>query len=93
MNALHNFLYARSPYRGAKQPNCVAFDTWLQEFSQRISYICALETSGKLSAQEAYRRINQLSRQLNMFAELGRSRKAAQSRAIAGIRTSESKVG
>jgi hypothetical protein len=64
MNARTNFIYAPSPYRGRIEPRYVAFDAWLQQFAQRVSYICCLETSGKLPAEEAYRQLNCLSKQL-----------------------------
>jgi hypothetical protein len=64
MNALTNFIYARSPYRGPIEQRYLAFDAWLQRFAQRVSYICCLETSGKLPAEEAYRQLNCLSKEL-----------------------------
>jgi hypothetical protein len=36
----------------------------LQEFAQRVSYISALETAGKLSPEEAYIKIKDLWKQL-----------------------------
>jgi hypothetical protein len=64
MNALTNFIYARSPYRGPMEEPYIAFDAWLQRFAQQVSYICCLETSGKLPAEEAYRQLKRLARQL-----------------------------
>jgi hypothetical protein len=36
----------------------------LREFSQRVSYICNLETGGKLGSQEAYKKVKGLYKQL-----------------------------
>lgn len=54
------FLYPRGRYRGEFSPEYLAFNANLQEFAQRVSYICALETGGKLSPQEAYDQIKNL---------------------------------
>ncbi len=58
------FLYPRGRYHGKFKPEYLAFDANLQEFAQRISYICALQTNGKLSAEEAYQQIKSLWKQL-----------------------------
>jgi hypothetical protein len=36
----------------------------LREFSQRVSFICNLETGGKLGPQEAYKKVKVLYKQL-----------------------------
>ncbi|MEO0409682.1 MAG: hypothetical protein AAF289_20260 [Cyanobacteria bacterium P01_A01_bin.135] len=54
---LDNFLYPRDRYRGQFSPQKLAFNANLQEFSQRVGYICALETNGKLTSAEAYGRV------------------------------------
>ena len=59
-----NFLYSQTRYRGEFSPGNLAFNANLQEFTQKIGYICALETNGKISAQEAYDRIKYLWHQL-----------------------------
>jgi len=59
-----DFLYPRGRYHGHFKPENLAFDANLQEFAQRISYICALQTNGKLSPEEAYRQIKALWKQL-----------------------------
>ena len=64
-----NFLYPRSSYRGKVQPKNLIFNANLQEFSQKISYICNLETGGKLAPDEAYKQIKSL------WKELKRSKK------------------
>jgi len=59
-----DFLYPRSRYHGQFTPENLAFDANLQEFAQRISYICALQSNGKLSPEEAYQQIKNLWKQL-----------------------------
>jgi hypothetical protein len=66
------FLYPRSTFRGEFTPENLVFDSNLQEFAQRISLICGLETNGKLSPQEAYSEIKRLYKELkNSKKELG----------------------
>ena len=67
MNTNHdknNFLYPRSPYHGNVQPENLVFNANLQEFAQKISYICNLETGGKIPPQEAYKKIKKLWKKL-----------------------------
>jgi hypothetical protein len=64
MSERDDFLYVHNPYRGEVKPENLVFNANLQEFSQRIGYICALETNGKLSSEEAYQRIKTLWDQL-----------------------------
>jgi hypothetical protein len=64
-----NFLYPRSRYRGAVKPENLVFNANLQEFSQRVSYICSLESNGKLTPEESYRQIKAL------WKDLKRSKK------------------
>ena len=58
------FLYPKSRYYGAFSPETLAFNANLQEFAQKISYISALETGGKLSPEEAYTQVKRLWKQL-----------------------------
>lgn len=67
---LDQFLYPRSRYYGQFSPQKLAFNANLQEFSQRISFICALETGGKLLPGEAYTQIKQ------QWKKLKKSKKA-----------------
>lgn len=53
-----NFLYHRCRYHGNNSPKNLAFNANLQEFSQKVSYICGLETNGKLSPEVAYQQIH-----------------------------------
>ena len=66
-NNKQNFLYPKSNYRGdfsPSKPNNLVLNANLQEFAQKAAYICALETNGKISAEEAYHQIKELWRQL-----------------------------
>ena len=55
-----NFLYPRGRYYGQVKPENLVFNANLQEFAQRISYICNLETSGKIPPEQAYEQIKDL---------------------------------
>jgi hypothetical protein len=59
-----DFLYPSSHYRGEFTPENLAFDANLQEFAQRVSLICGLESGGKVSPDEAYDQIKDLWKQL-----------------------------
>ena len=65
----NQFLYPRHHYYGKVQPENQVFNANLQEFSQRVSYTCALESSGKISPFQAYKNIKFL------WKELKRSKK------------------
>lgn len=64
MNEKDRFLYPHHSYRGDFDPQSVVFDANLQEFAQKIGYICTLENSGKIDPAEAYRQIKALYKQL-----------------------------
>jgi len=55
-----DFLYPRSKYRGKFTPQNLVFNANLQEFAQRVNYICALETNSKISSEQAYEEIRHL---------------------------------
>lgn len=55
-----DFIYPRGRYYGQVKPENLVFNANLQEFAQRISYICNLETAGKMSPEEAYENIKGL---------------------------------
>ena len=57
---LDNFLYPVHNYHGEFTPNNLAFNANIQEFAQKISYVCSLETGGKISPEEAYKKIKSL---------------------------------
>lgn len=54
------FLFPRSRYYGKVKPENLVFNANLQEFAQRVSYICNLETAGKLSPEDSYNQIKDL---------------------------------
>ncbi|RMG12224.1 MAG: hypothetical protein D6728_07035 [Cyanobacteria bacterium J055] len=58
------FLYPRSSYRGNFTPEQMVFNSNLQEFAQKVTYICNLETNGKLPPDTAYKEIKLLWKQL-----------------------------
>ncbi|AFY49105.1 hypothetical protein Nos7524_3308 [Nostoc sp. PCC 7524] len=67
LSELCDFLYPRNPYHGQFNAEYVAFNAHLQEFSQRVNYICSLQTGGKISPEEAYKQIHQLWKQLKQM--------------------------
>ena len=58
------FLYPHAPYHGEVKPENLVFNANLQEFAQKVSFICNLETNGKIPTHEAYRQIKQLWKEL-----------------------------
>lgn len=64
MTERSQFLYPNGRYRGEVKPENLVFNANLQEFSQRISFICGLESNGKLSPEESYQEIRTLWKQL-----------------------------
>lgn len=59
-----NFLYPLKSYHGEFKPTDLAFNSNLQEFSQRVSYICNLESNGKIAPEDTYNAIKHLWHQL-----------------------------
>lgn len=59
-----DFLYPHYSYRGEVKPENMVFNANLQEFAQRVNYICNLETAGKMDPEEAYQDIKRLWKQL-----------------------------
>ncbi|MBD2425265.1 hypothetical protein [Phormidium sp. FACHB-1136] len=55
-----DFLFPRSKYWGEFSPQHLAFNANLQEFAQRVSFICNLETGGKIPPKQAYDEIKRL---------------------------------
>ncbi|MFN3166230.1 MAG: hypothetical protein ACE37H_04110 [Phycisphaeraceae bacterium] len=51
------------PHR-ANSPEEILFNNNLREFTVKIEHICGLEDNGKISQEEAYRRVRQLWKQL-----------------------------
>ncbi|WP_236142223.1 DUF7219 family protein [Nostoc sp. CMAA1605] len=83
LSELCDFLYPRHPYQGQFNADYLAFNAHLQEFSQRVNYICSLQTGGKISPKEAYKQIHCLWKQLkaNKKALVSVEREGAQSEA------------
>lgn len=57
-------LYPAATYRGKFTPEHLMFNANLQEFAQRVSILCGLETSGKISPEETYHQIKEFWNQL-----------------------------
>lgn len=55
-----NFLYAKSRYYGSVQPENLVFDANLQEFAQRVNFISALASNGKIPLEQAFADIEAL---------------------------------
>ncbi|NJM23451.1 MAG: hypothetical protein HC836_33990 [Richelia sp. RM2_1_2] len=55
-----NFLYPRSRYYGEFKPENLVFNANLQEFAQKVGYIVNLQTSGKVTSEDAYTQIKGL---------------------------------
>ncbi len=52
-----SFLKLYGRYYGPFTPGQLAFNANLQDFASEVGTICALQTNGKLSAEDAYRKI------------------------------------
>jgi len=63
-NLNNSFLKPSGRYHGEFTPNNLAFNANLQEFAQQVSYLCNLETNGKIAPEATYRQIKQLYEQL-----------------------------
>lgn len=73
-----NFFYPNAHYRGDFTPENLAFNANLQEFAQRVSLLCGLETSGKIPPGDAYKQIKTLWQELkeskkNLLDRVGNS--------------------
>jgi hypothetical protein len=68
-NQVDSFLYQNNRYHGDFRPENLVFNNNLQEFTQKVSFICSLETAGKLTPEESYKQIK------NLWKELKRSKK------------------
>ncbi|MGB3691082.1 MAG: hypothetical protein WA999_00040 [Spirulinaceae cyanobacterium] len=60
----YNFFNPRSRYYGQVKPENLVFNANLQEFSQQVNVICNLETGGKISPEESYKKIKGLWKEL-----------------------------
>jgi hypothetical protein len=59
-----DFIYPTGRYYGEFTPEKLLFDANLQEFSHRVTIICALENGGKIPPLDAYNQIKELWHQL-----------------------------
>ncbi len=66
MKEREDFLHPRHRYYGDFTPENLAFNANLQEFAQKITYICSLETGGKITAEKAYKDIKALWKDLKL---------------------------
>jgi hypothetical protein len=60
MAALSNFLYPQNRYYGEVKPENLVFNANLQQFTQRVGYISALASNGKISVEQAFTQIDAL---------------------------------
>jgi hypothetical protein len=60
-----NFLFPTGRYYGEFTPEKLLFDANLQEFSHRVTIICALENGGKIPPLDAYNQIKALWQRLS----------------------------
>ncbi|WP_199336882.1 DUF7219 family protein [Oscillatoria sp. FACHB-1407] len=65
----NDFLYPHSRYHGQINPDNLVFNANLQEFAQRVSFICCLETGGKITPKDAYNQIELLWEKLKQSRE------------------------
>jgi len=61
---MHAFLCPYATYRGSEKPEEHLFNAQLQEFSQRVMYLCLLQSNGKLSPEKVVEEIDLLWDQL-----------------------------
>lgn len=59
-----DFMMPRARYHGEFTPERMVFNANLQEFANKVSLICNLETGGKITSEDAYSRIKQLWKEL-----------------------------
>ena len=59
-----DFLNPYSRYYGEVKPENLVFNANLQEFANRVTIICGLETNGKMTPDEAYKEVKSLWKQL-----------------------------
>ncbi len=59
-----DFLNPRSRYYGEGKPENLVFNANLQEFANRVTIICGLETNGKMTPDESYKEMKSLWKQL-----------------------------
>ena len=65
MTGKHELLDSSSYNHGDNMPENLVFSAKLQEFANKVDYICCLETGGKIQCLEAYEQIKTLLQQLD----------------------------
>lgn len=65
----NEFLYPIGKYYGEFTPGKLAFNSNLQIFAQRVSYLCALEAGGKISPETTYLEIKKFWEELEKSQE------------------------
>ncbi|BAY50301.1 hypothetical protein SAMD00079811_79300 (plasmid) [Scytonema sp. HK-05] len=63
---IQNFIYPLQRYHGEVKPDALVFNANLQEFATKISYICNLQTNGKLSLEKSYQQMNTMNETVTM---------------------------
>ena len=58
------FLCHNSTYYGQVKSKNLLFNSNLQKFTQKVSYICCLETGGKVSPENSFRQLKSLWKEL-----------------------------
>ena len=69
-NQIDSFLYQNSSYHGQVKPENLLFNSNLQEFTQKVSFICCLETGGKLSPEDSFKQIKSLWKELKQSKKM-----------------------
>jgi len=65
MSNISSILYPKSRYYGEVKPENLVFNANLQEFAQRVSYISALASNGKIPLDQAFSDIEALWQRLD----------------------------
>lgn len=60
MDDKQQFLHSLSPYYGRPGTDAARVNQHLQDFAQRVGYICNLHTGGRLSSQAAFEQLERL---------------------------------
>ena len=66
MSDLDSFLNPQPGFEGEFTPGKIVFNANLQEFSNKVSILCALETGGKITPEQAYKEIKALWKTLKL---------------------------
>jgi transcriptional regulator with AAA-type ATPase domain len=69
MTIKDEFLNPLASYRGEPTLTEYMFNANLQEFANKVDLLCALQTGGKISPEDAYKEIRQLWKELKHSKE------------------------